>query len=54
MRQEGGLRPTEPGTVLAKDVWLLSIGISLIAEGVTGHRGPAAAALGPWRRMLRR
>ncbi|WP_328883186.1 hypothetical protein [Streptomyces sp. NBC_00299] len=54
MRQEGGLRPTEPGTVLAKDVWLLGIGISLIAEGVTGRRGPAASALGPWRRMLRR
>ena len=54
MRQEGSLRPTEPGTALAKDVWLLGVGISLIAEGVTGHRGLAAAALGPWRGLLRR
>ncbi|MBT2509291.1 hypothetical protein J7I98_26120 [Streptomyces sp. ISL-98] len=54
MRQEGSLRPTEQGTVLAKDVWMLGAGISLIAEGITGHRGPATTALGPWRRMLRR
>ncbi|WP_369268843.1 hypothetical protein AB5J55_01340 [Streptomyces sp. R11] len=54
MRREGSLRPTEPGTVLAKDVWLLGIGIALIAEGVTRHRGPAASTLGPWRGMLRR
>jgi hypothetical protein len=53
MRQEGSLRPTEQGTVLAKDVWMLGVGISLIAEGMTRHRGPATAALGPWRRMLR-
>ncbi|MEU2287007.1 hypothetical protein ABZ614_34655 [Streptomyces sp. NPDC013178] len=54
MRQEGSLRPTEQGTGLAKDVWLLGVGISLIAEGVTGHRGPATTDLGPWHRMLRR
>ncbi|GGR10678.1 hypothetical protein [Streptomyces netropsis] len=38
MRQEGSLRPTEQGTVLAKDVWMLGIGISLIAEGLNEHR----------------
>jgi uncharacterized membrane protein YkgB len=38
MRQEGSLRPTEQGTVLAKDVWLLGIGVSLIAEGLNEHR----------------
>ena len=38
MRQEGSLRPTEQGTVLAKDVWMLGIGLSLIAEGVNEHR----------------
>lgn len=54
MRQEGSLRPTEQGIALAKDVWLLGVGISLIAEGPTGHRGPAITALSPWRRMLRR
>jgi hypothetical protein len=53
MRQEGSLRPTEQGTALAKDVWLLGVGLSLIAEGVTKDRGPATTALGPWR-MLRR
>jgi len=53
MRQEGSLRPTEQGTALAKDVWMLGAGISLIAEGMSGHPGPAATALGPWRRMLR-
>jgi hypothetical protein len=38
MREEGSLRPTQQGIPLAKDVWMLGIGISLIAEGVTGHR----------------
>lgn len=38
MRQEGSLRPTEQGTVLAKDVWMLGIGVSLIAEGLNEHR----------------
>ncbi|MFJ1974155.1 hypothetical protein ACIO93_36640 [Streptomyces sp. NPDC087903] len=38
MRREGSLRPTEQGTPLAKDVWMLGIGISLIIEGVTEHR----------------
>ncbi|WP_086561998.1 hypothetical protein [Streptomyces africanus] len=54
MRQEGSLRPTEQGTALAKDVWMLGVGLSLIAEGLTGHRGRATTALCPWRRMLRR
>ncbi|MFE6171975.1 hypothetical protein [Streptomyces sp. NPDC056464] len=53
MRQ-GGLRPTEQGTSLAKDIWILGVGISLIAEGLTGHRGPATTAVGSWRRVLRR
>ncbi|WKX73793.1 hypothetical protein [Streptomyces sp. XD-27] len=38
MRQEGSLRPTEQGIPLAKDVWMLGIGLSLIAEGANGHR----------------
>jgi hypothetical protein len=32
MRQEGSIRPTEQGLVLAKDVWLLGIGASLLVE----------------------
>jgi len=38
MRREGSLRPTEQGIPLAKDVWMLGIGISLIIEGVTEPR----------------
>ena len=34
MRQEGSLRPTEQGIALSKDIWLLGIGVSLIADGV--------------------
>ncbi|MEU9162738.1 hypothetical protein AB0D29_20995 [Streptomyces sp. NPDC048424] len=38
MREEGSLRPTEQGIALAKDVWLLGIGVSLLVDGVNGHR----------------
>ncbi|ROQ93907.1 hypothetical protein EDE04_0314 [Streptomyces sp. 2132.2] len=37
MREEGSLRPTEQGIALAKDVWLLGIGVALIAEGLKEH-----------------
>ncbi|GGM63105.1 hypothetical protein GCM10010106_06310 [Thermopolyspora flexuosa] len=32
MREEHTLRPTEQGTALAKDVWLLGIGLGLVVE----------------------
>ncbi|RDI31815.1 hypothetical protein [Lentzea flaviverrucosa] len=35
MRQEGSLRPTEQGISLAKDVWLLGVGLSLVLDDVT-------------------
>lgn len=54
MRREGSLHPTEQGIALAKDVWLLGMGISLIAEGMTGNRGPISTAFGSWPRILRR
>ncbi len=44
MRREGSLRPTEQGIPLAKDVWMLGIGASLVIDEVTrryppgGHR----------------
>jgi uncharacterized membrane protein YphA (DoxX/SURF4 family) len=38
MRAEGGLRPTEQGIPLAKDVWLAGIGASLIIDGLLGRR----------------
>ncbi|MET9609390.1 hypothetical protein ABZZ17_30735 [Streptomyces sp. NPDC006512] len=38
MREEGGLRPTEQGIALAKDVWLLGIGVSLVVDDVNERR----------------
>ncbi|MER5931699.1 hypothetical protein [Streptomyces sp. NPDC002054] len=38
MRQEGSLRPTEQGIALAKDVWMLGIGVNLIIEGMSENR----------------
>ncbi|MCP2242406.1 DoxX family membrane protein [Lentzea aerocolonigenes] len=35
MRKERSLRPTEEGTSLAKDVWLLGIGLSLVLDDAT-------------------
>ncbi|MGW6442252.1 hypothetical protein [Lentzea sp. NPDC055074] len=35
MRQKGSLRPTEQGISLAKDVWLLGVGLSLVLDDVT-------------------
>ncbi|GGU18446.1 hypothetical protein [Lentzea flava] len=35
MRREGSIWPTEQGIGLAKDVWMLGIGLSLVVDGVT-------------------
>jgi hypothetical protein len=35
MRQEGSLRPTEQGIAVAKDIWLVGIGASLLTEELT-------------------
>ncbi|MEU0878113.1 hypothetical protein ABZ345_05905 [Lentzea sp. NPDC005914] len=35
MRKQGSLRPTEEGISLAKDVWLLGIGLSLVLDDAT-------------------
>jgi hypothetical protein len=39
MTQEGSPRPTQQGIPLAKDVWLLGIGLSLILEELTNRSG---------------
>ena len=39
MRKPGSLAPTEQGLAIAKDVWLLGIGIGLLTRG-TIDRGP--------------
>jgi hypothetical protein len=43
MRQEGSLRWTEQGLPLAKDVWLLGIGVSLVIDGLAGGLAPRCA-----------
>lgn len=35
MRREGGVRPTQQGTPLAKDAWLLGIGLGLVIDSLT-------------------
>ncbi|MGC9380506.1 hypothetical protein [Streptomyces sp. MH13] len=35
MREEGSLRPTQEGTALAKDTWLLGVGVGFVVDGVT-------------------
>jgi hypothetical protein len=34
MRQNGSLRPTAQGTPLAKDAWLLGIGLSFVLDAI--------------------
>lgn len=34
MREEGSLRPTREGTALAKDTWMLGIGIGFVVDGI--------------------
>ncbi|WP_067832539.1 hypothetical protein [Actinomadura kijaniata] len=38
MREEGGLRPTEQGLPIAKDVWMLGIGAGLVLEDLLNGR----------------
>jgi uncharacterized membrane protein YphA (DoxX/SURF4 family) len=38
MREEGSLRPTEQGTPMAKDVWMLGIGTALTIDGLTDRK----------------
>ncbi|WP_435793588.1 hypothetical protein [Nonomuraea glycinis] len=44
MGEEGSLRPTQADIGLAKDVWLLGIGLSLVLEEI-GDRGPRPALI---------
>ena len=38
MRQERSIRPTEQGTAVAKDVWMLGIGAALVVDEVIARR----------------
>jgi hypothetical protein len=33
MRLDGSIRPSQQGTAIAKDVWLLGSGLSLVLDG---------------------
>jgi uncharacterized membrane protein YphA (DoxX/SURF4 family) len=35
MHQEGSLRPTQDGIPIAKDTWLLGIGLALVLDGMS-------------------
>jgi hypothetical protein len=35
MTKEDGIRPSQQGTALAKDVWMLSIGVGLVVDALT-------------------
>lgn len=37
MRQQGSLRPTQDGTALAKDVWMLGIAAGLLIDELTSR-----------------
>ncbi len=38
MTEADGIRPTSDGTGLAKDVWLLGIGLGLVLDGLTSRK----------------
>jgi hypothetical protein len=38
LRREHSLRPSQQGTPLAKDVWMLGVGLSLLADALTDRR----------------
>ena len=37
MHEEGSIRPTQQGTAVAKDVWMLAIGSALVLDALTDH-----------------
>jgi hypothetical protein len=48
MTRQDGIRPSQQGTALAKDVWMFGIGLGLIVDALTDRpAGPALAAADP-------
>jgi hypothetical protein len=37
LREEGSLKPTQAGTAIAKDVWMLGIGAGLVLESLSSR-----------------
>lgn len=48
MREPGSLRPTQNGVPMAKDFWMLGIGLGFL--GANARRSRAAASRCPWHR----
>jgi hypothetical protein len=44
MTKEDGVRPTQQGTPLAKDVWMLGSGLNLFLDGLADRRRKAVRA----------
>ena len=42
MTEADGIRPTQDGTAIAKDVWMLGIGLALVADGLIDDTKDAA------------
>jgi hypothetical protein len=38
MHEEGSVAPTQQGTVLAKDVWMLGIGVGFVVDAVANRK----------------
>ena len=38
MRQEGSLAPTQQGIGIAKDVWMLGIGVSFVVDALANRK----------------
>jgi hypothetical protein len=39
-RQPGSIKPSHDGMAMAKDSWMLGIGVGLLIDAVTGRRRP--------------
>ncbi|GLY65916.1 hypothetical protein [Amycolatopsis taiwanensis] len=50
MRQSGSLRPTEQGVPLAKDFWLLGVGLGYVLDGLTSDHEEARSTFNTRRR----
>lgn len=45
MTRDDGIRPSQEGTALAKDIWLVGAGLTLLSQGITGAAKSNAKAL---------
>lgn len=38
MTQDDGIRPSQEGTAVAKDMWLVGAGLTLLSQGIAQRR----------------